>query len=200
MEQNFEIEFKNLLTKTEYLKLLAKEFPNASDKNNNQAIHQSNYYFDTKNQELKKQHSALRIRVTDSYNEMTFKVPYQGFLMENNLHLSDNEASKIINNKQIVLSSLSSPDNNFSFLDKELKDSTFYLFNLFQTQRFEKKIGKHLIVLDKTTFQNGNIHYELEVESKDADEGRKFFESILKMYGVPMKKASPKIKRAENNK
>ncbi|HLQ41132.1 MAG TPA: CYTH domain-containing protein, partial [Tetragenococcus sp.] len=115
LEQNFEIEFKNLLTKNEYLAILAKEFPDASDKKNGHAIHQSNYYFDTINQDLKKQHSALRVRVTDSYNEMTLKVPYQGFLMENNLHLSNNKASEIINNKQIVLSSFNSPDNDFSF-------------------------------------------------------------------------------------
>ena len=129
MEQNFEIEFKNLLTKDEYLELLTKEFPEDSSQRKNKAIHQTNYYFDTSNKDLKKQNSALRVRITDSTNEMTLKVPYQGFLMENNLHLSDNDTSEIMNNKQIVLSSFNSPDNNFSFLDKEIRDSTFYLFN-----------------------------------------------------------------------
>ena len=199
MEQNFEIEFKNLLTKDEYLNLLSKEFPDDSNQRNKKAIYQTNYYFDTSNKDLKKQHSALRIRVTDSSNEMTLKVPYQGFLMENNLHLSDNKASEIIKNKQIVLSSFNSPDNNFSFLDKEIRDSTFYLFNSFQTKRFEKPIKNHLIVLDETTFQNGVVHYELEVESTDEGEGKEFFESILNMYRVPIRKASPKIQRAENN-
>ena len=129
MEQNFEIEFKNLLTKDEYLELLTKEFPEDSSQRKKKAIHQTNYYFDTSNKDLKKQNSALRVRITDSTNEMTLKVPYQGFLMENNLHLSDNDTSEIMNNKQIVLSSFNSPDNNFSFLDKEIRDSTFYLFN-----------------------------------------------------------------------
>ena len=199
MEQNFEIEFKNLLTKDEYLELLDKEFPDDSIQRSKKAFYQENYYFDTLNKDLKKQNSALRVRVTDSINEMTLKVPYQGFLMENNLHLSDNDTSEIMNNKQIVLSSFNSPDNDFSFLDKEIKDSTFYLFNSYQTKRFEKPVKNHLIVLDETTFQNGVIHYELEVESNDEDEGREFFESILRTYGVPIRKASPKIQRAENN-
>lgn len=199
MEQNFEIEFKNLLTKDEYLGLLDKEFPDNSNLRSKKAIYQANYYFDTLNKDLKKQNSALRVRITDSTNEMTLKVPYQGFLMENNLHLSNNKASEIINNKQIVLSSFNSPDNDFSFLDQKIKDSTFYLFNSYQTKRFEKSVKNHLIVLDETTFQNGVIHYELEVESNDEDEGRKFFESILRTYGVPIRKASPKIQRAEKN-
>lgn len=199
MEQNFEIEYKNLLTKDEYLGFLDKEFPDNSNLRSKKAIYQMNYYFDTSNKDLKKQNSALRVRVTDSTNEMTLKVPYQGFLMENNLHLSNNEVSEIINNKQIVLSSFNSSDNDFSFLDQKIKDSTFYLFNSYQTKRFEKSVKNHLIVLDETTFQNGVIHYELEVESNDENEGKIFFDSILKEYGFPIRKASPKIQRAENN-
>src|SRR5699024_10995508 len=114
VEQNFEIEYKNLLTIDEYLGLLDKEFPDNSNLRRKKAIYQTNYYFDTSNKDLKKQNSALRVRVTDSTNEMTLKVPYQGFLMENNLHLSDNDTSEIINNKQIVLTSFNSPDNDFS--------------------------------------------------------------------------------------
>src|SRR5699024_3621413 len=135
VEQNFEIEFKNLLTKDEYLELLDKEFPDDSIQRSKKAFYQENYYFDTLNKDLKKQNSALRVRVTDSSNEMTLNVPYQGFFMENNLHLSDNDTSEIMNNKQIVLSSFNSPDNDFSFLEKEIKDSTFYLFNSYQTKR-----------------------------------------------------------------
>src|SRR5699024_2212878 len=149
----------NLLTKDEYLNLLSKEFPGDSNQRNKKAIYQTNYYFDTSNKDLKKQHSALRIRVTDSSNEMTLKVAYQGFLMENNLHLSDNNVSEIINNQQIRLSSFISSDN-FPLLKNIIKDSIFYLFNSFQTKRFEKPIKNHLIVLDETTFQNGVVHYE----------------------------------------
>src|SRR5699024_11666073 len=98
-----------------------KEFPDDSNQRRKKAIYQTNYYFDTSNKDLKKQNSALRIRITDSMNEMTLKVPYQGFLMENNLHLRDNDTSEIINNKQILLSSFNSTDIDFLFLDKDIE-------------------------------------------------------------------------------
>src|SRR5699024_11445016 len=113
---------------------------------------------------------------------------YHEFLLYNNLFLIDNHNSEIMNNKQLLLSSFNSPDNDFSFLEKEIKDSTFYLFNSYQTKRFEKPIKNHLIVLDETTFQNGVIHYELEVESNDEDEGRAFFDSILRRRGFQIRK------------
>lgn len=199
LNQNFEIEFKNLLTEDEYLTILAKEFPVSSDNKNKELINQSNYYFDTKNQDLKNQHSALRVRVTDSYNEMTLKEPHEGFLLETNLHLSDNNVSEIINNQQIILSSFISSDN-FPLLKNITKDSIFYLFNSFHTKRMEKQLGPHLIVLDQTVFQNGLTDYELEVESTDAKEGKQFFDSILQKYAIPTRAASPKIRRAEENK
>lgn len=200
LEQNFEIEFKNLLTKDEYLNLLAKEFPNTSNKEQDSAIYQSNYYFDTENQDLKNHHSALRIRVTDSSNEMTLKIPHEGFLMENNLHLSDNDVSEIIKDQQIVLSTFISSDNKFPLPKNVTKDSIFYLFNSFQTKRFEKHVQNHLIVLDQTTFQNDMIDYELEVESTDEIEGKQFFDSILREYAIPTRESSPKIRRAEEKK
>ena len=200
MEQNFEIEFKNLLMKEEYLEILAKEFPDTCNKENKQAIYQSNYYFDTKNQDLKKQHSALRIRVTGSYNEMTLKVPHEGFLMENNLHLSDNDTSEIINNQQIVLSTFTSLYSDFPFPKNITNDSILHLFNSFQTKRFEKNVKNHLIVLDQTTFQNGMTDYELEVESTNETEGKQFFDSILRDYAISTRESSPKIRRAEENK
>lgn len=200
LEQNFEIEFKNLLTKDEYLNILTKEFPEASNKEDDCVIYQSNYYFDTKNQDLKKQHSALRVRVTDSYNEMTLKVPHEGFLMETNLHLSDNDVSEIIKDQQIVLSTFISSDSNFPFPKNITNDSTLDLFNSFQTKRFEKHVKNHLIVLDQTTFQNGMTDYELEVESTDEIEGKQFFDSILKEYAIPTRESSPKIRRAEEKK
>src|SRR5699024_12555003 len=86
VEQNFEIEFKNLLTNDEYLELLDKEFPDDSNQRRKKAIYQTNYYYDTSNKDLKKQNSALRIRITDSMNEMTLKVTNKDFLMENNLN------------------------------------------------------------------------------------------------------------------
>lgn len=57
MSETIEIEFKNLLTKVEYEKLL-----NAFNVKDEQIICQTNHYFDTPDFTLKDLGSALRIR------------------------------------------------------------------------------------------------------------------------------------------
>lgn len=196
MEQNFEIEFKNMLTYEELQVILYHEF----SQKKRDYIKQSNYYFDTKNQDLKNQHSALRIRTTDSYNELTLKTPHEGFLMETNLNLSDNNVSEILNNKQFILSSYLTSKDIFDSLDSITEKSIFYLFNSFKTERLEKQVGNHLIVLDQTFYQNGNVDYELEIESTDAILGKEFFDSFLEKHEIISRPAKPKIRRAEENK
>ena len=191
MNQNLEIEFKNLLNKEDYDKIYQSEF---SDKKQ-QKITQTNHYFDTKNQDLKKIKSALRIRKTNTFKELTLKSPSQGFLLETNVSLSNNEYSEILKAKQIKLSSYVSDLN----IEDILEDTIYYLFNSFKTERYEKQIEDHLIVLDQTTFQNGQMDYELEVESTDAETGREFFENFLDENEIPLRPASPKIARAQGD-
>lgn len=197
MNQELEIEFKNMLTEAEYQMIFTNEFSNIP-----QTKHmtiQTNHYFDTLKQVLKEQDSALRVRVTDSYQELTLKSPSQGFLLETNLPLSDNEVSDIMDSKKIILSSFFPIKSTFPTLSNVTENTIFYLFNAFETKRFEKQVGEHLIVLDQTTFQNGTIDYELEVESTDDVIGRNFFESFLQKYSIPVRPAKPKIARAEKN-
>ena len=191
MNQHLEIEFKNMLTEADYTKLLEAEFA-ADDQHK---ITQSNYYFDTKDHLLKKQNSALRIRKTPSFNEMTLKVPSQGFLLETNISLSDNECSAILDANHIKLSDISSDIN----IDDLNPNSLFYLFNQFETIRYEKEVDGHLLVLDQTTFQNGFVDFELEVESSSPEAGLVFFNSILAKYAILEEKALPKIARAQRN-
>lgn len=189
MKQELEIEFKNLLNKVEYDKISQSEF---SDKKQ-QKITQTNHYFDTKNQDLKKIKSALRIRKTNTFKELTLKSPSQGFLLETNVSLSNNEYSEILETEQIKLSSYVSDLNIIDISE----DSIFYLFNSFKTVRYEKQVGDHLIVLDQTTFQNEEVDYELEVESTDAETGKDFFKNFLDKNEIPLRPASPKIARAQ---
>jgi len=196
LEQNVEIEYKNLLNEEEYRSILEAEFSDVEQP----FIHQINYYFDTENSDLKQQQSALRIRVTDSYHELTLKVPHQGFLMEYNHDLRDNDISEIINEKQLMLSSILSSDNNFPNLENITKDTIFYLFNSFRTERLEKQVDDHLIVLDRTFYQDGSMDYELEIESLDVAEGKKFFDLFLERYEIQRRPANPKIQRAEEHK
>ena len=192
LEQNLEIEFKNLLTKSEYDTLLQTVFSDGNQKK----IVQTNYYFDTKDHQLKNQHSALRIRRTHSFNELTLKVPSQGHLLETNLSLRDNVCSEILKAKQLKLSTIYADIE----IDSISNDSVFYLFNQFETVRFEQTRGDHLLVLDQTTFQNGIVDYELEVESQSPEAGLDFFNSFLEKHAIKKQKALPKIARAERFK
>lgn len=177
-----------MLTRLEYDGILKREFSDGKQ----QKIVQRNYYFDTKDHQLKDHLSALRIRTTQSLNELTLKVPSQGFLLETNIPLSDNKCSEILDAKKLNLSDVSA-DIDIETLNKQ---TVFYLFNHFETQRFEKRMGTHLLVLDQTTFQNGRVDYELELESTDAKEGKAFFEAYLKNSAIPYRPAQPKIARA----
>ena len=191
MKQNLEIEFKNMLTEADYAKIFEAEF--AAD--DQQKIIQSNYYYDTTDRLLKQQNSALRIRKTPTFNELTLKVPSQGFLLETNISLSDNECSALLNANHIKLSDITS-----DIMIKDLKpDSEFYLFNQFETIRYEKDMDGHLLVLDQTTFQNGVVDYELELESQSPEAGLIFFNSFLEKHAIKKQKALPKIARAQQN-
>jgi len=196
VEQEFEIEFKNMLTEAEYEDILQKEFTDYP--HSKHMTTQTNHYFDTIDKILKEQNSALRIRTTDAYNELTLKVPHQDFLMETNLSLTNEQVINILNTKQIVLSSYLSPDDKISLPDGVTDETVFSLFNSFKTKRLEKQADEHLIVLDQTFFQNGTADYELEVESTDATLGEAFFDSFLSNHSIPRREASPKIARAEN--
>lgn len=181
-----------MLTEADYLNILEAVF----EADDQQKIIQSNFYFDTIDRLLKRQKSALRIRKTPSFNELTLKVPSQGFLLETNISLSNNMCSSLLEMAQFKLSDISS-DIHIETLDPE---ATYYLFNQFKTTRFERRIDGHLVVLDETTFQNGVVDYELEVESPEAESGLAFFHSFLKKYAIREEKALPKIARAQQNR
>lgn len=198
MNQNLEIEFKNELTEEEYFLLVKKEFEGLS--HSKHMTFQTNYYFDTIDQLLKNQSSVLRIRVTEANNELTFKVPAQGFLMETNYNLTEDQVTEILQSRSLQLSSYISSTLSIPALNHISKDTVFKLWNQFQTKRLEKQVDEHLIVLDQTTFQNGIVDYELEVEAAEAESGRLFMNTLLDNHGISLRKSLPKIARAERFK
>lgn len=196
MEQELEIEYKNLLTKDEYQKLLVDEFTKDASV---QKIMQTNHYFDTPDKLLRKYQSALRIRRLDTRNELTFKVPAQEFLMESNFSLNQEQTDLILTQKQFSLSDITNKRVDLK-VPGLTNETTFEHFNQFTTVRYEKKVGDHLMVLDQTTFQNDVVDYELEVESIDPLDGKNFFNSLLEKHSIPSRSTLPKIARAENNR
>lgn len=181
MAKELEIEFKTLLTKTEYLRL-AKQH---SDKQSNLQI---NYYFDTPRFTLKASDIGLRIRKRDKYeltlkrkkgyalheiNEEITEEQFQDFLKTGNIPSEqiNNDLSEIIKGQSIV---------NYMSL------STFRIF-------YPYKNG--IISIDKCEYVD-TTDYELEYNTANYDQGKRVFIEFVKENGIVYKKSQAKIKRA----
>ncbi len=184
---NLEIEFKNMLTKDEYTRLL-----NTFNPNQIPLIVQQNIYYDTKNLTLKQLKSALRIRVKDETYELTLKLHQPIGLLEVNQMLSKEEVATFNNDHilptGVVTDALASHDILVSDL-RVITDLT--------TKRFECPHHQNLLVLDES-FYHHQHDYELEYEVTDHESGRRAFEALLQQYDIPTRPADSKVKRAMN--
>lgn len=184
MSQNLEIEFKNMLTKQEYEKLL-HEF--RIDKR--QIFKQENHYFDTPEFALKSIGSALRIRKKKAQFEMTLKQPAAVGLLETNQSLSEEEASEAIHFGNLPSGKIKTllENNGIPF-------STIQYFGTLITNRVELEYELGLLVLDHSIYLNKE-DYELELEVEDVQKGKEAFLKLLQYYGIPERKTENKIRR-----
>jgi uncharacterized protein YjbK len=184
MSETIEIEFKNLLTKVEYEKLL-KSFRVKDE----QIISQTNHYFDTPNFTLKELGSALRTRGKKDQYEMTLKQPADVGLLETTQTLSENEFLASINNgilpKGIVQERLE--QLNISLTDLEY-------FGSLTTKRAEFPYKEGLLVLDHSLYLNTE-DYEVEYEVVDFQRGQLTFKELLEQYNIPLRVTLNKIAR-----
>ena len=70
------------------------------------------------------------------------------------------------------------------------------LIQKIETLRHEVTLKDGLLVLDKTTFINDIVDYELEFETKDYEAGLAAFEKLLQENNIDKNPAKPKIARA----
>jgi uncharacterized protein YjbK len=184
MSETIEIEFKNLLTKMEYEKLL-KAFK-VEDK---QIISQTNHYYDTPDFTLKELGSALRIREKNDHYEMTLKQPAAVGLLETTQYLSKDEYLDAIKNgilpKGIIHDRLE--QLNISFNDLEY-------FGSLTTKRAELSYKEGLLVLDHSLYLNTE-DYEVEYEVEDFQRGQTTFKELLEQFSIPIQITPNKIAR-----
>ena len=79
--------------------------------------------------------------------------------------------------------------------DLNISPQSLQFFGSLTTERFEKEIGGHLVVLDKSFYGNV-IDFELEIETENEHSGKKFFNDLLQANQIPVRKTHNKIKRA----
>ncbi|MBN6093795.1 CYTH domain-containing protein [Staphylococcus saprophyticus] len=183
MATNNEIEFKQLLTQSQYQSIYKTYFQDVG------TFSQTNYYIDTPQFDLKANQSALRIRVKDDYNEMTLKIPAEVGLMEYNFE------TRVVPelNKSITTQIL--PAEIIEQLEKMDFDlNQLVILGALTTERLEKEVNGNLLVLDKSRYLAFE-DFELEFEVDDYDEGFKQFKNILEQFNMQHEIPDNKVQR-----
>lgn len=184
MTQEIEIEYKNLLTKQEFNRLLyGIPFPEHGKT-------QTNYYFETNDFKLKANGSALRIREKNGDFRLTLKQPHPDGLLETHDELTKEEARNWLDGQ---ISAKSNTEKQLWALGISPGDLIFY--GSLKTERRETAPSDQvLLVLDYSTY-NGESDYELELEATSIAAGKQAFQSLLNSYSIPERETPNKIKR-----
>lgn len=186
MSQEIEIEFKNLLTKTEF-----EAFKTSFNITDDDFITQENHYFDTPNFLLKSRQSALRIRKKQDVYFLTLKQPHKEGLLETHQKITEEEAKLLLSNKAEV------------FIDGEVKEAILKLdidpqaityLGTLKTNRAEIRDCENLLVLDHSFYLN-HEDYELEYEVQNIETGKQKFLALLQQHNIPLRPAKNKILR-----
>lgn len=179
---HLEIEYKTLLNKSEYLRLL--EF--FSDVH---PVMQTNYYIDTPEMDMKHHRFSLRVRLLPNGGELTLKCPQEVGNMEYNQFFNVEETLEILDNFLLPAGPIYDLISAANIPITELK-----IWGQLTTKRYEKEVSFGLMALDENTY-NDQTDYELEVEVKDAEEGKLSFDFFLKKHSIKFKYASSKVAR-----
>lgn len=184
MDQHIEIEYKNLLTKQDFERLV-----HFFKIENEQFFTQKNHYFDTKEFGLKEQGSALRIREKNDTYELTLKQPAAEGKLESNQMITKQEAEAFLQNGQFPVGAVQA-----IIQEARLNPQEFSCFGTLRTDRAEIEYRGGLIVLDHSFYENKE-DFELEYEVEDAPAGKKIFIELLESLNIPLQKTENKVKR-----
>lgn len=182
--QNIEIEFKNLLTKTEYEELYAT-LPYEQ-----RTVIQTNYYFDTKDRKLQQLKCALRIREKNNQYTLTLKEPHAKGALETSETIDPAIKQAWLNN------SLVRAPHIFERLAlKNIELEHLHYFGSLQTKRTLFYVNNIISIALDHSFYHGQEDYEIEVETTEERKGKQFFHTLLKDYYIQRRQTKPKIKR-----
>lgn len=184
MSQELEIEFKNLLTKEEYL-LLRSSFHTPEQ----EIIIQQNHYFDTPLFHLKDNEVALRIREKNGEYYLTLKQPVEEGVLET--HQSINA---LVANEMMMDGGLVSGEVHDLLVLMNIPVKKIVHFGSLKTNRVEVPYESGILVMDHSYYFTEE-DFELEYEVTDRTQGEKSFTKLLSYYKIPVRKTDSKIKR-----
>lgn len=183
MTQEIEIEFKTMLTEQEF-NLLQQKLPFPE-----QAIVQTNHYFDTGKFAMKDKRSALRIREKDGRFTLTLKEPHPEGILETHDSLSKHEAQEWFDGKPLPQINVTKQLQKLGIAEENLQ-----YYGALKTERFFYREGKIDYMLDKS-YYHGVVDYELEIEAHSYEAGLEALRLLLQTYNIAERKAEPKIAR-----
>lgn len=185
MSQQYEIEFKNTLTKEQYEQLLM-EF----GIKDHQIFRQVNHYMDTENWHLKQLSSALRIREKKNTILCTLKEK-----TANHTHLETTDILTIEERDHILsMKKFEAPNVKERLLQLNVPIEKLRVFGSITTDRVEIDYLGGTLVLDHSFYFHCD-DYEVEYESNDVKKGREQFLQFLKERKIERQVADPKIAR-----
>ncbi|MFR4176995.1 MAG: CYTH domain-containing protein [Lactococcus raffinolactis] len=187
MQTNLEIEYKTLLSLSEFDQL-GKRFSHVAP------VRQTNHYFDTPDLKLRANKLSLRIRTFDDAAEMTLKIPQKVGNLEHNIALTSEEANAILATKALPQNCINI-QNILELLKGYAIDlSAVRVLGSLTTTRREYETSIGLMALDKNEY-SGRLDYELELEVADARSGEKNFNYFLKDNQIEYRYARSKVVR-----
>lgn len=191
MTNNLEVEYKNLLTITEFQSIL-KQFPFQA------YFQQKNSYYDTPKQALKLAGVGLRIRIFQTYGEQTLKVPIEAtdhHLIEITDRLTLQQAQGFSQAQTILVPS--SVADKLATLNIDLAD--LEIIGQATTTRHICHIPAGILTLDQTNYPDKKIDYELELELESKNSGLQsaaYFTSLLRKNKITKRPVTNKVARA----
>lgn len=184
MVQEIEIEFKNLLTKSEFQYLLHTFFIK-------EEVFQTqiNYYFDTADFSLKKLKTALRIRLKDEKYTLTLKQAINEGALETHQPITKSEADLMLNNNHFPAGEIKNLLNKNLVIIENIN-----FIGTLTTHRAELSFQNGILVFDHSQYLN-HEDYELEYEVNNREQGYRSFMNLLKTHRIPIRKTKNKIQR-----
>lgn len=168
MEKNIEIEYKILLTKDQYLEI-DSHFTSI-------AYQQTNFYFDTLDEKLRKLRITLRARLKKEHYEFTLKRFGQIGVDEYNEKISHEDFNRLCSHQSI----------SSSILDILIEDYQISIEDLFQiysltTKRKDMPYKVGILSLDVSQYL-GIEDYELEYEVSTTQNAIEYFNDFLRPF------------------
>lgn len=181
MNNKTDAEFKSLITKEEYERLIEKFAGSKSD-------YQTNHYFDTTRFSLKALDASIRVREREDFS-LTYKRK-KGYNIDVRTIIIDKEKFNEIKETGVI--DIPEISEELQKLIKEQKLVNFLSLSTFRTYL---PYGNGILNIDKSEYLD-KVDYEIEYTAKSYHQGKEEFIKLISELKISYKKSDKKIKRA----